>query len=806
MAKPKDKKPNRDSRDAASLRRRLVARERQLAELTAHSLRILDELTAARSQASSQAATQQRIAALEASLADVRQRLRNGSRAILSTASGAAAELGADVVLWGFAQDPGRQIESSVAGFGGIPTTVMMGQQHRAESFADAAKAGWVVLESSCARPAHYWNQAMAATTQDVVVFVKAGVEVGAAALAKIVEAARCTGVAASCPKVMRGGAAYMGCSEQGILEVHPMPFTADVASALAPYPSAEAFGISRQVFEAVGPFDQDLATETALVEWSMRAVAQSLRVVGVANAEALDEVREPEAQAKLEADRLVVLARHRPHQLISAAMASETLWTADADTLAGTLRAAIQRLPRAHEFPAAVEILAQQAQSVASFKRIAPALRGRIVALCRELQLPVEAAPGESALPSLMERATAQVAALRQQAASAAKSAQEAERAKREQVQAATRHTEIERELKDGMLARSGTIDALRNELLERERAIGSLRQELGHRKGESQRFIDHLAEQQQAIVDLQEQATRDKAELERLAGVEVRCRAAEEQLALFRDSLASTLRSANEADVARTKVAIQESEELRASLKSLESQLAAARRQLDERVAAHDGAAQALSQEIQKLQAAEAAAISRAEAAERAAAHADERADAADAMSKAAGARALGLEARLRAADARIAELESAFEEARTQAAQEQAIEKARAERHLSSAQDFEQRLVQALSLTASLKAEVSKSEVRSAEIERVRARMELELDSVRQELRSTQQDLRDAEVKRREVDARVEVTEQTLREREEWICLLLQEVSQRRLRPRDLLPHEQDFLARHSHLLKP
>lgn len=812
MARSNEKKPKAaprgEPRDTAELRRRLSTRERQLAELTEHSLRILDELAVARQQPANQSAMKQRIAALEAALADVRQRLRNGSRAILATSpEGPSLQSESDIVAWGFRHDVAEDLETAIAGLGQLQATVLMGQNHRAESFIAAAKHGWTVLESSCLRPSHYWNQAMAATTKDVVVFVAAGIRIDGASIVRLVEAARCGGVAVSCPKVLRSGRPFLGRSEQGILEVRAMPLSENGMSGVVPFASPEAFALSREAFESVGPFDQDLGTELALAEWTIRATTLSLRVVGVASAEANVDSRAQDVPVALaESDRLVTLARHRPHQLMAAALASEALWSGDSDSLAATIRAALQRLPRANEFPGAIEVLVHQAQTLASYQRVVPTLRDRVAALCRELKIPSDPASAVVALPSLVERATSMIGALRQQAETAVQAIQEAEAAKREHQQAVARHVAIERELKDGMLARSGTIDALRNELLERERAIASLRQDLGHRKGESQRFVDHLAEQQQVILDLQEKAARDKKELERLADIESKCRIAEQQVALLRDDMASHLRTVYAADAGRVESAIRESHEMRMRAKELEAQVDGLRAELQKGVESRMAKDDEASRKDSELESALAAALHKGEMAEIARQSAQHRAEEAESMSKAAGARAFGLEARIRTADMRIQSLEAAVEEAKESSAQHVAILTARIESQADVIRGLEQRLSEALDASRALEGKLQAESSKGVELDRVRLRLEAELTNVRKELQASQQATREASAKRGAAESRVGEVSRMLAEREEWICLLLHEVCQRRVLPRDLLPHEHEFLAKHAKLLKP
>lgn len=804
MAKPPAKNPKKthraEPREAADLRLQLADRDRQLAELTEHSLRILDELAVARQQPASQAALQQRVAALEGALADARARMRTGSRALLAPGVQDAGAATFDVVLWGFGAEPTKQVAGSTAELAFEATTVLMGRQHRAESFVEAARAGWTVLESSCARPAHYWNEAMAATTRDVVVFLVAGTAMAAEDVRRLAEAARCVGVAASSPMLTCGGDSTMGRSEQGILEIRPMPFSAEVASALRPFASPEAFALSRAVFEAVGPFDQDLSTEVALAEWVMRAAGQSLRVVGVADAKA--RATAPlvaESAAVAESDRLTVLARHRPHQLMVAALASEALWQADADSVGTTLRAVMQRLPRAQEFKAAIDILVHQAQTVASYKRIAPVMRERIAALCSELQLPPDALSTDSAWPSLIERATSVIASMRQQASSAESARQDAERARRERDASAERFAAAERELKDGMLARSGTIDSLRNELLERERAIASLRQEVGHRQGEAQRCIDHLAEQQQLILDLQEQAGRDALERERLADIESRWQASTALVQQLQAALAEATRAAADVDARHAERYGVELRELR------------------ERTAAEIGALQRRAAELESLRSHSAAREAAArqdnqrdaqalESALQRASAAEERADVAEAAAQAAAARAIGLEARIRAAEARVIELEDSLEEAKVAIAQEQTLAAARSERQDEALRRVETRETAASAKAARLEDELEASGAKNAGLGRKLEQLESALSSLRQQLAAAQQETRNVDAKRNAAVGRAEDALRVLEEREAWIGLLLQEVRQRRWAPRDLLQHEKEFLARRDERQKP
>ncbi len=835
----------------ADLRQLLAQRERDVAALTEHSLRILDELAEARRQAGDPASLQHRVERLQEALADARQRVRSGARAILGTVD--PASLGTtdtDVVLWDPPVEPAQESTDRSASLEGCRVTLLAGQRHRSEQFRDAVKPGWSALASSCLRPAHFWNQAMASTHGDVVVFVGAQSVITADGVRVLAAAARASGVAIACPRVLTGDAATLGRCEQGVLDMRPMPVSQDAVSGTVPFASPEAFALTRSAFEAVGPFDQDLATDLALAEWTMRAAQRSLVVVGVVEAEARVTVGAAPSSASIEADRLVVLARHRPHQLMTAALASESLWTMDGDALAATLRAAIQRLPRAHEMPAAVDILVQQTQTVANWKRIAPAVRSRVVALAKDVGFSSDDASSDQNLPSLLERVCAAVSAMRQRATAADVAEQAAQKALRESDATRAHQRNVEAHLKEEMLARSNTIDALRNELLERERAIASLREELGRRQGESQRAIDHLAQQQQQILDLQEQRTSTLRELDRRMGVEERMRAAEEQLDELRSELALE-RAANalqnEGHAAEQRKLVAALARQSGKLQSTQRDLEAAQRNAVEataesqRLAGKANELKALREGYEKAQSecrdaiaafnaqreeadrerqraneateraerasteAEADARLRSEAVHRAE-RAEARAEAAEQSANAAAARALQLEARLRTAEAQVVELEGSVEAERASRHQAETLSRARAEQQDLAIRELESKLSKAVSDCERLLDDVEERGAKAAQSDRKQRDLTRLVDTVRKELQGTRDEAIQLRAQCAKHGTRADEALRVLAEREEWICLLLDEVRKRRVVPRDLLEHERQFLEAHGKTSKP
>lgn len=835
MTQPEGKSKKRATEDVEALRSRLADRDRELAALTEHSLRILDELAASRQQTSNAAQVQERTARLQDALADARQRVRSSSLAYLG-ALDAPADSAFDVVLWGLAPEPESELDKSVASLSGCAVTAMMGQGHRAEAFRFAAESGAAVLETSCSRPAHFWNQAMASTQAEVVVFLAGGSCLGAEDARKLAAAARAVGVSVACPVVRTAEVSVCGRVEQGVLDLRALPSTGLAASTTVQFASPEAFAITRELFQAVGMFDQDLATDLALAEWTMRASARSLRVVAVAEATCSASALRAGGGAVEEADRLVVLARHRPHQLMTAALSSESLWQLDSDMLGAALRAAIARLPRANEMPAAVDLLAHQAQTMAGWKRIAPALRERVATLCRDLQIHVDGQIVDAAIPPLVDRIAAAVGALRQRAASAESVQQASQKSQQEWERLSKEHRDVERQLKDGMLARSGTIDALRNELLERERAIASLRQEIGHKQGESQRFVDHLAQQQEQILDLKEQLARVVADHDARRGVEEQLWTAQEELV--------SLRARSEADrhgdeIRRKAQAVelraqQEAYRLQSvdlgtaekELSLLRAQVAAAadaRRRADDAIAALGQGAEAQQERIESLKVrcaelqlaleeqrnSEALRIQDAESRIRAMASqleaAELRVGEAEGATHAAAARALGLEARIRSADARLAAIEGEQSEANAIAAQQRILAEAHAQQAEARAQELESKLAESESARARLEDELEERGAKNAQAERQNRELTRVVETVRSELQGTREEALSLRKQAGDSATRADDAARVLQEREIWICLLLEEVRQRRVLPRELAPHEVEFLARHDKTMK-
>lgn len=763
----------------AELRAQLADRERQLAALTEQSLRILDELAEARRNPPDKPEVATRLASLEEMLRDARHRIRLGTRAVLGVQPKRPEDLVHEIVLWDVPAHPHAELERAGRVFELAPVAVLAGPDHRIEDF-QLGHETWSVFETPCRRPAHFWNEAMTLVEEgaEVVVFVAAGVELDAAALDALVSAANVDGVALASPLLLVGEQHFLGRTEQGLMDVRAQPVRGDAESTTLSFASPECFAISRRAYETVGPFDQDLVGDLALAEWTARAQAHALRCVGATAATAkIASVRMPANEALEQADRLVLLARHRPAQLMTAALGADAFWQAEPGAVAATIRAALLRLPRAAEMPMAVDLLVQQATTLADWKRIAPAVRERVAALCRELQLPADAVRSDAALLPAVARAQEKVSTLRSVAATTESLQQRIRQLDESLARSVSAAQQTERQLKDEMLARSNTIDALRNELLERERAIASLRQDLGHRQGEVQRFVDHLAQQQQEILRLQENKAKLAVEVERLRTAEtelVRVQAelarvieAGERSRAAASAVEAEARAALEAERARSALALREAKDELAVLEQKVVESNSLAESAANRASTAEARAQDANEQLASLEAArvlgETAARSRAEEldrTERELATVKAKAEAATRELEVVRSRSTTSEARVRELEAMVPNLQSSGDELA--------------------------RKVQVLTEM------IATFERNGHEQRRAVEHAQRERDDLRRSFDALRED-------RAQVAAQVGEIANRLREREEWIAKLLDEVQHRRVNARALLPHEAEFVAR-------
>ncbi len=743
---PSKKRP--PASGVAELRLQLAERDRRLADLTEQSLQILDRLAEAREGPSERASLHARIAELQELLADTRQRIRLGTRAMLGADIERSTEF--EVVVWAIGGDNAR-LQATADGMT-TPFTALLGPEDRVEAIA-GLDARFSAHETDCRMPSYFWNEAMAMTQAPVVIMIAAGTQMAANDVARLAAAAMADGVAIASPLLDHAGARSLGRSERSLLDLVPQTtgLSGGDGVVAVPFASPEVFAVSRRAFEQLGSFDQDLLGDLALAEWVLRAGQRSLRCLGVAGAGATAaHLRDVGAESQVgESDRLVILARHRPQQLAAAALAANAFWQQEPMVVAATLRAIFRRLPQAAELSAAVDLLVVQAQTIAGWKRLAPALRERLLGVASEMRVPVGDAVSDPGLVTLAERLQANASVLRERSAELEVRNHEVHEL-RHQVELRDR---LEQELRQDIIARSNTIDALRHELLERERAIASLREELGHRQGERDRLIDHLGNVQQDTDRLHDEVTKLSVANSELESDRNRVRTElGADLERVRGELGAEvarLRAELSAEVERRR------DELETEVERRRTELAA---EADRRRAEVDAVRVGHEQERAQL--------------------------------RAELARSQEQIARLQGEGTRVPDLEH----------------KLAAE--LERSREIERQLGQAVGRTLELDPQLSEARHTLQQLEQMRAEESERLGSVLREiddLRGGHENLRrehgSLQEQRVELEARAHELVLALRDRERWISSLLTEVQQRRLVRRELTPFEAEFLARHG-----
>ncbi len=387
-------------------------REERLTELTDQSLDLLDQLAEARRRVSGYEELvrelDEREARLRAVLADTRQRIRS-TRSLRGLGSaGPAAPV--DVVLWTIepSLDP-EWLAAAAKAFSGRPTTVLVPPGGDAPA-APGDGARRISLDSRSV--AHAGNLAMASTEAPVVLLVLAGCD------AASLEAALADGrfgsaadeaVALAQPALLHpDGRSSLGLEERRALRVRRRPLApaepAEPADDAAPVALAcvapEVVLIRREAYERLGPFDEDLLGIHALVEYSLRAAARDLQIVGLPSVSVAVPTRTlPGRPRDRVRDRLVTLAQHRPGELGSALGGEEIYWQLEPPELESFLSALLHRLPELADRREAVGRLVAEAIGLAGRTISGPALDAQLDRIDERLDA-LEAVPGEAPTP----------------------------------------------------------------------------------------------------------------------------------------------------------------------------------------------------------------------------------------------------------------------------------------------------------------------------------------------------------------------------------------------------------------------
>jgi hypothetical protein len=189
----------------------------------------------------------------------------------------------------------------------------------------------------------------------------------------------------------------------------------------------------------------------------------------------------------RCDADHWLLLARHRPEHLAVAVLKSPSVFRMPAEQLATTLRDVFLRLPQAAEFPAAAQMLAQQALAMTAPLASHPKVVAEVHALANLLSLEVlaeqdaaelahavrEAVEAQCEEIACLEREARQVPALQAQLATALQAVRESQ----QQMLAGVETTRI---AEHARAERDVTIAVLRTELEQARATMQRLEGEL--------------------------------------------------------------------------------------------------------------------------------------------------------------------------------------------------------------------------------------------------------------------------------------------------------------------------------------
>lgn len=342
----------------ASLLRVVAEKERQLQDLTDQSIGFLEKLGESQRQIGEQTKLLTRLDDLQRALTDARQRLRGASSYAPFAADDPAAPVTPlEIVCFG-PDTANSALAYAAAGIKltwiGPPQTFTAHQKH---------KTSLRILTHREARtPAQCWNLAMASTQGEAVLFIGAGIQLDRALQSP--DAATNSNAALLCPTIQCDEERTLGCAEtDSLLHLRALPAPPpNGESTDIPFPSAQAFLLRRPAFERIGMFDEGLISVAALLDYACRARNHNFAVIGAPD---LVLTRLSGCNAVAEAsdnERLQVLARYRPEMIGRALADAPTLWQQEPTAIAGLLRELIAAIPNRQDAATLRQVMEQVA------------------------------------------------------------------------------------------------------------------------------------------------------------------------------------------------------------------------------------------------------------------------------------------------------------------------------------------------------------------------------------------------------------------------------------------------------------
>jgi hypothetical protein len=349
----------------------LQERENRVRELTDQCLHLLDELARHRLEQKAGEDLTRRCAQLEVDITVLRRHLRASRAHVLRPSQKAPREPILDVFLCAESSAPPAEVAAWLAQVAGAP----LGKDPAAASItllcADASAlegaaipTGFGVLSVGTASPAAAWNLALAQSKAPLAMFLARGVRLAKPLSPALLATLTDEVVALAQPVLRAGNRECLGLEDTGTLRVRRAGAPAGDVAEIG-IPSGEAFFVQRAAWAELGPFDEDLVGPGTIVEFALRAARRGFRVLGL---------REPACIAPAglvepvlaDRDRLVIAARHRPHDLVAILADSDLFWALPEAELRATLEAVWRRAFLDRPSPEAAELLAGALVSVA--------------------------------------------------------------------------------------------------------------------------------------------------------------------------------------------------------------------------------------------------------------------------------------------------------------------------------------------------------------------------------------------------------------------------------------------------------
>ena len=231
------------------------------------------------------------------------------------------------------------------------PATLLCRSEERPSPETLAKLPTLRLLECAGTNPAQLWNLGVASGDAPLAHFLACGsIPASPGAVNECAPAFDESVVLAQPIMTVRGQTPTLGMREERglVLRAAPAPARGEPGASEIPELDAvapEAFFLQRGNASRVGPFDEDMQGSLALLEYCLRAKARGYLVVGLPES-MVDLSAQPGRGLESGADKIVLLARHRPGEALRALVADQSVWERPEAELRAFVHAVLSRLP----------------------------------------------------------------------------------------------------------------------------------------------------------------------------------------------------------------------------------------------------------------------------------------------------------------------------------------------------------------------------------------------------------------------------------------------------------------------------